>query len=175
MRLPFLHGEFKFAHVLQENGGYCWDRLVLNSSETVCLFFELNDSNDDGKNLWDFMLLVWLSVTGKLLFWWSKQVRWNQAMRTRPQVLITLLTEIVDSNFYITNGLCENMDSQNAIYYYPNMYFEEEMWENLVEKSRHWCTALGQYMYFINALQNYVSIEIITYYRQYIHLLPRME
>ena len=25
------------------------------------------------------MLLVWLSVTGKLLFWYFKQVRWNRA------------------------------------------------------------------------------------------------
>ncbi len=59
------------------------------------------------------MLLVWLSVTGKLLFSYSKQVRYNHVMRTR--ILSAIDREIVDSYFNITDGLCEDMDSQNPI------------------------------------------------------------
>ncbi len=44
------------------------------------------------------MLLVWLSVTGKVLFWYSKQARWNH-MQWEPGYRSVLISwhEIVDS------------------------------------------------------------------------------
>ena len=36
--------------------------------------------------------------------------------------------EIVDSDFYITDGLCEDMRSQNPIDFF-NIYFELEIWK----------------------------------------------
>ena len=75
------------------------------------------------KTLWDFSMLVWPSVTGKLLFWYSKQVRFeSRTMRTR--VLIGW-QEIIDSNFYITDGLCEDMDAQNPIDFF-NRFFRKK-------------------------------------------------
>ncbi len=44
--------------------------------------------------------------------------------------------EIVDSDFYSTDCLCEDMDSRNPIDFL-NRVFEEEMWQNLVEKAGH--------------------------------------
>ncbi len=67
------------------------------------------------KTLQDFCMLVLLSVTVKLLFWYSKQEKFeSRAMST--WVLIGS-HEIVDrpTEFYITDGLCEDMDSRNPI------------------------------------------------------------
>ncbi len=73
------------------------------------------------KTLRDFSMLVWLSVTGKLLFWYSKQVKFeSRAMSTR--VLIGW-HEIVDSEFYITDGLCEDMDSRNPIDFFNKFFW----------------------------------------------------
>ena len=50
-------------------------------------------------------------------------------------VLIDQLTEIVDSNFYIAGELCEDMEFSEAHRLF-NIYFELEMWKNLVVKGR---------------------------------------
>ncbi len=139
-----------FAHDLRENGGYCWagrDRLVFKFkwNRVCCLFFQLKMTvMMIAKTLWDFSMLVWLSVTGKLLFWYPKQVNFESCtMSTR--VLIGW-HEIVDSDFFITDGLCEDMDSRNPIDFF-NRFFEEEMLQNLVEKAGHCRTMLQQFFF----------------------------
>ncbi len=65
--------------------------------------------------------------------------------------------EIVDGDFYSTDGLCEDMDSQNPIDFF-NRFFEEEMWQHLVEKAGHWRTALRQFFFLAPSqlIQQYV-------------------
>ncbi len=80
------------------------------------------------KALWDFMLLVWRTVTEILLFWYSKQTRRNHAMRTRALITVT---EIVDSDLYICDGLCEGM---HICRIEPHWFFYHIFWWRNVGK-----------------------------------------
>ncbi len=93
----------RFAHVLREMADICQDRLASNSSETELLFVFLvkTDSNDDRKNFVGFICCWYDCLWHETYFFDTpKEVRWNHVMRTR--VLKSLLTEIFDSDFYIT-------------------------------------------------------------------------